>query len=230
VSVQSLLRGGLIVSVQAWPGSAIDDPYVIAAMALAAERNGAAGVRVQGAANLRAVRDRVSVPIVGLIKREVDGFEPYITPEAEDVRAVLAAEAEIVAFDATVRARPAGASVAELIGLIRKAGRLAMADCATFADARAAVDAGADIIATTLCGYTAGTKGTPLPALELVREIAAAGAPFVVCEGGVQAPAQAASAVAAGADAVVVGTAITNIDWLVREFAGSVRTKPKPQS
>ena len=68
------LRGGLIVSVQAWPGSAIDDPYVIAAMARAAADNGAAGLRIQGIANIEAVRARVDLPIVGLIKREYPGL------------------------------------------------------------------------------------------------------------------------------------------------------------
>jgi N-acylglucosamine-6-phosphate 2-epimerase len=48
---------------------------------------------------------------------------------------------------------------------------------------------------------------------------------FTVCEGGVGSPADVAAAFAAGAQAVVVGTAITNIDVLVTRFVGAV---PKP--
>jgi N-acylglucosamine-6-phosphate 2-epimerase len=220
MSLCEALRGGLIVSVQAWRGSALDDPQIIAAMARAAQDGGAVAVRVQGVEELRAVRERVALPIVGLIKREYPGFEAYITPTLTEVGAVIGAGAEIVALDATQRARPDGSSLANAIQAIHAAGRLAMADCSTIADATVASEAGADILATTLCGYTEQTKGYALPALDLVAEIAQLGK-FGVCEGGIRAPAQVRAALGAGADAVVVGSAITNVDWLVREFAGA---------
>lgn len=226
------LRGGLIVSVQAWEGSALDDPHVIAAMARAAQEGGAVAVRVQGVENIAAVRSRVELPIVGLIKRVYPGFEPYITPTLHEVAAVIAAGAEIVAFDATSRSRPDGLDVAAVVEAIHGAARLAMADCAAAGDARDARAAGCEIVATTLCGYTPQTRGRALPALDLVAELAAmrddAGnrGPFVVCEGGVHRPDELRAALYAGADAVVVGTAITNVDWLVREFAGSADKVP----
>lgn len=220
MSLLEALRGGLIVSVQAWKGSAIDDPAFIAAMARAAQEGGAVAVRIEGVDDLRAVRARVTVPIVGLIKREYRGFEPYITPTAEEIREVVASGAEIVALDATRRARPDGSDVASAIAAVHAAGRLVLADCATADDAAAALGAGADAAATTLCGYTSETAGRALPALDLVREIVRLRA-FAVCEGGVRSPADVRAALDAGADAVVVGSAITNVDWLVREFAGA---------
>lgn len=215
------LRGGLIVSVQARTGSALDDPHVLAAMAQAAQENGAAGVRIQGARNLEAVRKRVDIPVVGIIKRDYDGFEPYITPTLHEVREVLDAGAEIVAFDATGRPHPPGGEVAELIAAIHDGGALAMADCASADDGVCARAAGADIVATTLCGYTKETQGTPLPALDLVRAFAQLGC-FVICEGGIHAPQGATAALTAGADAVVVGTAITNTEWLVRQYCAAL--------
>ena len=220
MSLLDALRGGLIVSVQAWRGSAIDDPLVIAAMAQAAQEGGAVGVRIAGLEDLRAVRARVAVPIVGLVKREYPDFEPYITPTLDEVRAVMATGAEIVAFDATERRRPDGATTGAFIEAIHSAGRLAMADCATAAQAAAAFRCGADMVATTLAGYTPDTQGRPLPALDLIGELAQLPA-FAVCEGGIRQPSQVRAAFDAGAAAVVVGTAITNVDWLVREFAGS---------
>ncbi|MBV8116700.1 MAG: putative N-acetylmannosamine-6-phosphate 2-epimerase [Candidatus Eremiobacteraeota bacterium] len=214
------LRGGLIVSVQAWKGSALDDPYVIAAMARAAQDGGAVAVRIAGAEQIRAVRARVSIPIVGLVKRAYDGFAPYITPTLDDVAAVAAAGAEIVAFDATSRGRPGGITVADITDAVASAGCVAMADCATASDAARALAAGAHMVATTLCGYTPETAAHALPALGLVREMAQLDT-FVVCEGGVATPAQLHAALEDGADAVVVGTAITNVDALVRSFAGS---------
>jgi N-acylglucosamine-6-phosphate 2-epimerase len=222
VTLFDALRGGLIVSVQAWRGSALDDPYVIASMARAAQEGGAVAVRVAGGEHLHAVRARVSLPVVGLIKREYAGFEPYITPTLDEVREVVAAGAEIVAVDATDRPRPGGVRLGDLIGEIHERGRLALADCATISDGRSALNAGADLVASTLCGYTAETKDRTLPDLALVHHLAELGR-FAVCEGGVRSPADVRAALAAGADAVCVGSAITNVDWLVREFAGAAQ-------
>ncbi len=209
---------GLIVSVQAWPGSALDDPSIIAAMAVAAQAGGAVAVRIAGIDQISAVRARVSLPIIGLIKREYSGFEPYITPTLDEVRAVVGAGAEIVAFDATGRRRPSGIEIGELVAAIHAEHRLALADCSTATDGRTAINVGADIVATTLCGYTVETAGQTLPALDLVRELASLQC-FNLCEGGVRTPLEMRAAFDAGADAVCVGSAITNVDWLVREFA-----------
>jgi len=83
------------------------------------------------------------------------------------------------------------------------------------------------VVATTLCGYTPGTQGTRLPALELVASCAASGA-FAICEGGVGSPDDLRAAFAAGAQAVVVGTALTNLDLQVRRFAAAAPAGPPP--
>ena len=214
------LRGGLIVSVQAYADSVLDTPGTIALLARCAVANGAIGVRIESAARIAAVRAAVDVPIVGIVKRAHPGFSPYITSTRAEIADVAGAGATVVAFDATARARAGGASVGELVAAARERGLLAMADCASLADLAAAAEAGADIVATTLAGYTEETAGRDLPALDLVR----AGTrlhPFVVCEGGIGSPDAARAAFAAGAAAIVVGTAITNVDALVRRFASA---------
>jgi N-acylglucosamine-6-phosphate 2-epimerase len=220
VNVLEKMRGGLIVSVQAYDGSAIDRPEVLVAMAQAAVANKAVGVRARGLACLTAMRAVLETPLIGLVKVAYDGFEPYITPTNDDVRAVAGTGADIIAFDATDRAHPNGSTVAALIQAIAEAGKLAMADCATFDDALRATEAGAQIVATTLSGYTRETAGRTLPDLELVERMSALDT-FVVCEGGVHSPAQLRAALDRGADAVVVGSAISNVDWLVQRFVGS---------
>jgi len=221
------LRDGLIVSVQAGADSLLNTPATIALLARVAEQNGAAAVRIEGATRIAAVRRAVAIPIVGIIKRSYDGYEPYITVTEREVSEVLDAGADIVAFDATLRPRPGGLSLVALIARIAAGGALAMADCAAAGDASAAAVAGAAIVATTLCGYTEETRGAALPALELVRAIRGTGA-FTICEGGVASPAAVTAAFAAGADAVVVGTAITNVDALVRAFVTAAPGRPKP--
>jgi N-acylglucosamine-6-phosphate 2-epimerase len=215
------LRGGLIVSVQAEPDSLLNTPETIALLARCAVANGAAGVRIEGEARIAAVRAALpDVPIVGILKRAHAGFEPYITSTRLEVAQVAATGAGVVAFDATARERADGSSVADLIAEIREMGLLAMADCSEEGDAIAAAAAGADIVATTLAGYTEATRGRSLPALDLVAAIAR-GPAFVVCEGGIGSPEALKEAFAAGADAAVVGTAITNVDVLVRRFVAA---------
>jgi N-acylglucosamine-6-phosphate 2-epimerase len=218
MSVLDDLRGSLIVSVQAEATSLLNVPETIALLARCAVQNGAAGVRIEGLERIRAVRAALDVPIVGLVKRADAQFAPYITPSAEDARAIAEAGAQIVAFDATMRPRKGGASVAGLISAIHTRGALAMADCSSLEDGRQASEAGADIVATTLAGYTAETSWLALPALDLVAGLAALH-PFAVCEGGIANPEAARAAFEAGASAIVVGTAITNVDALVRRFA-----------
>jgi N-acylglucosamine-6-phosphate 2-epimerase len=214
------LAGGLVVSVQALPDSLLNTPETIALLAQVAERNGACAVRVEGGARIGAVRRATALPIIGIVKRAYPGFEPYITATEREVGEAADAGADIIAFDATLRPRPGAPPPAELIAAIHRRGALAMADCADEADARAAFAAGAQLIGTTLCSYTRATQGTLLPALALVRAIRALGA-FTVCEGGVSTPDDVRAAFTAGAHTVVVGTAITNIDVLVRRFAGA---------
>jgi len=127
--VLARLRGGLIVSVQANADSVLNTPEAIALLARCCVANGAAALRGGGPAQTAAVRAAVAVPIIGLIKRRYEGFEPYITATLDDIAKVIASGAEVVAFDATGRVRPDRSTVATAISAIHAAGRIAMADC-----------------------------------------------------------------------------------------------------
>lgn len=220
------MRGGLIVSVQARAHSPLADPSTIAALARCAQAGGAVAVRIEGTLNVRAVKAVLSVPTIGLIKRTYSDFEPYITPTQREVGELVESGADIIAFDATARRRPAGATVESLAECIRREGAIAMADCATAADGVAACALGISIVATTLCGYTKETTGASLPALDLVRKLDALGA-FVICEGGIRTPRSARAALDAGSDAIVVGTAITDIEWVTARFSAALRERTR---
>jgi putative N-acetylmannosamine-6-phosphate epimerase len=220
MDVLERVRGGLIVSVQANEESVINTPEMIAALARCAIASGAVGVRIEGAARIAAVHAALDAPIIGIIKRVHAGFEPYITSTIEEIGEAALAGAHVVAFDATERPRYGGYGVRALVNEIHRRARLAMADCSDEDDARAAAQAGADIIATTLTGYTGATRGHALPALDLVHRFSRFHE-FVVCEGGVADPPSVAAAFAAGASAVVAGTALTNVDELVSRFVAA---------
>lgn len=214
------LRAGLIVSCQPVIGGAMDSPAIVAAMARAALDGGAAGLRIEGLANLRAIRAAgVTCPVIGLIKHSVPGSDVYISPLAEDAAALAAAGADIVAFDATLRPRPV--PVAALVAAAHAAGAVAMADCATADDAAAAIADGADVAGSTLSGYTGGPVGDE-PDLDLVTAMARMGRP-VFAEGRYRTPEQAQAALRAGAWAVVVGSAITRIEHIAGWFTAALR-------
>jgi N-acylglucosamine-6-phosphate 2-epimerase len=216
------LRGGLIVSCQAGKGSPLNDPYIISAMALVAEQNGAVAVRIREADQIAATRARVTVPIIGLDKIDYADSPVYITPTFADAAPLASAGADIIAIDATQRLRPHGEKLDALIRCIQtELGKPVMADVATFEEGLHAADCGAEIIATTLCGYTEESAGTALPALDLVARLAARLSVPVICEGGVSSPADVRRAFDAGAFAVVVGGAITGVDKLVQQFVAA---------
>lgn len=206
----STVQGRLIVSAQAYPGEPMRNPQTMAQMAASAVAGGAAAVRVQGLADIQFTRSAVEVPVIGLWK---DGHEGvFITPTAHHALAVASAGAHVVAIDGTRRPRPDGLTLAQTIARVHaETPALVMADCGSFDDAVAAVEAGADLIGTTLAGYTGERPKTDGPDVELLAAIAAAelGRPLVA-EGRIHTPAQARAALDAGAVAVVVGTAITH--------------------
>lgn len=213
------LKGGLIVSCQPVPGGALDRPGIVAAFARAALDGGAVGLRIEGLANLAAVRAITDAPVIGLIKVDLDDSPVRITPCLDDVRGLVAGGADIVAVDATDRARPV--AVADLLAEIRALGALSMADCASLADARVAHDLGFDILGSTMSGYTDGPVPEG-PDLDLIAGMRRLGG-FVVAEGRYQTPAQAAQAIAAGADAVVAGSAITRPEHVTEWFVTAIR-------
>lgn len=216
------LRGGLIVSCQAYPGEPMLDPRTMTQIAQAAVAGGAVGIRGKGLDDLRAMHAAVSVPVIGLVKVGSEGV--FITPTLADCLAVAETGAQIVALDGTRRPRPDGRTLAETVAGLRAAvpDVLVMADCGSVADAEAAVAAGVDVLGTTLAGYTGERPATEGPDWEVVDQIVALGSLPVFVEGRVHSPAQAAEAMRRGAFAVVVGTAITHPTTLTRWFADAV--------
>lgn len=218
------LRGGLIVSCQAGEESPFHGPDFMAAFAKAAEIAGAVGLRVNGTWDIKAVREVTDLPIIGIYKRKKEGFPVYITPTMGMARRVVEAGAQIVAIDATHRERPDGSTPEKMIAEIHAdLGVPVMADVDSLREGIAAAEAGADIVATTMAGYTSARPSSPGPDLALVQELAKALDVPIICEGRIQHPSDARAAIAAGAYAVVVGTAITDPVAIARKFSTALR-------
>jgi N-acylglucosamine-6-phosphate 2-epimerase len=230
IRLEEKLRGGLIVSCQAEQGSPLDQPMIIAALARSAELGGAAAVRVDGAASIKAVRAVVRIPVIGIVKHRFPGSDVYITPTVSDALEVIGAGADLMAVDATGRARPNSTEIADILRVALAREVPVVADVDDEQAAVAAIDAGAAFVATTLSGYTGDT--TPIgPDIDLVKRLARRTRTPVLAEGRFHTPQQVQEAFEVGAHAVVIGKAITDPIWLTRMFAVSARgaaTGPGP--
>jgi N-acylglucosamine-6-phosphate 2-epimerase len=224
MNVAEAIRGRLIVSCQAQEPSPFLATAHMMAMATAAVLGGAVGLRGQGVAHVGAMAT-LGVPVIGLVKRSTPGSSVYITPTVADVTALTAAGAGIVAADATGRPRPGGETLAELVAATHAGGALFMADVDGLDAALAAVDAGADLVGTTLAGYTGAGSVPAGPDLALVGAISRRCPVPVIAEGRYRTPAQVEAAFAEGAWAAVVGTAISDPVDSTRRFA---RACPHP--
>jgi len=222
-SLLNALRGRLIVSCQAYPGDPLRGPQHMAAMAASVARAPVAGIRAEGLDDLRAIRSVTTLPIIGLWKDGDTGV--YITPTARHAHAVAETGVDIVAIDATDRPRPDGGDLIDSLTVVHQSGRLVMADVSTFEEGVRAAELGADIVSTTLSGYTPHSRLADGPDLELVSRLAARLDVPVTAEGRIHSPTQARQAISAGAWAVVVGTAITAPASIAQWFAEALRNR-----
>ncbi|PWK55866.1 putative N-acetylmannosamine-6-phosphate 2-epimerase [Aminobacter sp. AP02] len=212
------LDNGLIVSCQPVKGGAMDKAEMVVGFALAAIDGGAGALRIESAEYVAAVRAATDKTIIGLVKRDLDDTPVRITPWLEDVDALAKAGADIIAYDATQRVRPA--STKAIIERIHSHGRAAMADCSVIADAEQALAEGADVVGSTLAGYTGPVEPTEpdFALMTAMRKLT----PHVVAEGNVRTPAQAQQALASGASMVVVGSAITRPEYVTSWFKAAL--------
>jgi len=221
------LRGGLVVSCQALPDEPLYGAHHMAAMARAAASGGAVAIRANGPADIAAIRAAVELPIIGLFKEDIPGFDVRITSSVEHAEQIAEAGADIIALDATPRARPGGLSPESLMAHIHeRIGKPVLADVSTFEEGLAAVRFGADFVATTLSGYTSYSPSQSGPDFVLLTQLAAQLKPIgipVIAEGRIAIPEQASHALALGAHAVVVGSAITRPQWITSQFSTALK-------
>ncbi|GGH08164.1 N-acetylmannosamine-6-phosphate 2-epimerase [Silvibacterium dinghuense] len=216
------LRGTLIVSCQAAPGDPLDHTDTLRRLAISALRGGAAGLRANGAEQIAAFRAETDRPILGILKKYVDG-EVAITPDFASARAVAEAGADVVALDCTARRLTAEEPWPGLVRRIHdELQKPVLADIATLAEAEAAVQAGADAVATTLYGFTPETRGARAVNWELVEAMVAQTGVPVVVEGHISRPEEVRRALDLGAWAVVVGSAITRPETITARFCQAI--------
>ena len=223
-----IMKGTIIVSCQATPGEPLYDPErsVMPLMARAAKLAGAKMIRTSSVRDIVGIKEETGLPVIGLIKREYPGYTGRITMTMREVDECMEALADIVSIDCTDTIRGDGLTAPDFLRLVKEKypNIIIMADCATLEEAQAAYEAGADLVGSTMNGYTAATahcKGDPN--YELVEQMVKALPCPVIAEGRVHTPEQARKMLDIGAWAVVVGGAITRPLEIANRFMAVIR-------
>ncbi|GCF93227.1 putative N-acetylmannosamine-6-phosphate 2-epimerase [Enterococcus florum] len=217
------LRGNVIVSCQALENEPLHSSYIMSKMALAAKQGGAAGIRANSVADIQAIKSEIDLPVIGIVKRDYEDSKVYITATAKEVEELLTTEAEIIAMDATKQTRPNNERLSDLLELVHKAGRLAMADISTIEEALEAEKLGFDLLSTTLAGYTDYSHKTETPDFELLQRIINEVKTPVIMEGHTDRPEQVTQAFRLGCFAVVVGSIITRPQVITKKYVEAAK-------
>lgn len=223
------IRGGLIVSCQALEDEPLHGSDTMAKMALAAEQGGAICIRANSVQDIAAIKKTTKLPIIGIIKRDYEDSDIYITPTLREIRELMDVGVDVIALDATRRSRPDGETLEELVAFMKGQGQKVMADISTIEEALYVESIGVSCISTTLSGYTPYSPQQKEPDFKLLQEAVRQIRIPVIAEGRINTPEQAAYSLELGAHAVVVGSAITRPKLITERFALAIRGLGKGQ-
>ena len=193
-------------------------------MAYAAMEGGASGIRAQSVSQINEIMKTVDLPVIGIIKRNYDDSDIFITATKKEVEELLTTKCQIIALDATSRRRPNDEKCEDLVKRIHEAGRLAMADCSTYEECEAAAKMGFDIVSTTLCGYTSYSKNVDGPNFELLKKCVDNLDCYVIAEGKINTPEDLKKVYEyCGVFSAVVGSAITRPQLITKRFVKALQ-------
>lgn len=224
--VLNKIKKGLIVSCQALEDEPLYGSYIMPKMAYSAYEGGACGIRCNGAEDVRAIKQLIDLPVIGIKKEHYPGSNVYITPTMCEIDEIAVSGAEIIALDATKRQRPGGIDIETFYRKIRQKypELLLMADVSDYEEGKKAYDLGFDLISTTLCSYTEYTQGKKLPDYDLINLLAKLPGIVLIAEGGIWTPDELKSVLNLGAYAAVVGTAITRPREITKRFVEAINS------
>ena len=216
------IKHQLIVSCQALEDEPLHSSFIMGRMALAAQEGGAKGIRANSVVDIKEIQNVVDLPIIGIIKRDYEDSDVFITATMKEIDELMSVQPEIIALEATDNIRPNGQTLADLFAQIKTKypEQLLMADCSTYEEAVYADELGFDFIGTTLVGYTKQSKGAKIEAndFELIRKILAKVKHPVIAEGNIDTPEKVKRVLELGCYSVVVGSIITRPQLITKRF------------
>ncbi|MDV9240738.1 N-acetylmannosamine-6-phosphate 2-epimerase [Clostridioides difficile] len=216
------VKGRLIVSCQALEDEPLHSPFIMGRMAKAAMEGGAVGIRAQGVEDIIEIKKVTGLPVIGIIKRNYEDSDIYITSTKKEVDELLTTGCEMIALDATNRVRPNNEDLKELIKYIKENGVLVMADISNYDEAIKAQEYGVDCVSTTLSGYTPYTKTLEGPDFVLMERLVKDLEIPVIAEGKVNTPQDLKKVFELGVHSSVVGSAITRPQLITEKFVKAI--------
>lgn len=221
------LRHKLIVSCQALPDEPLHSDFIMARMAVAAKEGGASGIRANSVVDIAAIQKAVDLPIIGIIKRDYEDADVYITATIKEVDELMTVRPNIIAIDATTSTRPNGESLKEFFQKAKEKypDQLWMADCSTIDEMLTADQLGFDFIGTTLVGYTKQSQGDKIESndFEIIRKALNKLSHPLIAEGNIDTPDKVRRVLELGAYSVVVGSAITRPQLITKKFVEATK-------
>lgn len=221
------LKGNLIVSCQALPNEPLHSSFIMGRMALAAKEGGAAGIRANTKEDIAEIKSQVDLPIIGIVKKDYDDSEVYITPTMKEIDELMEVKPDIIAIDATSALRPEGKTLDEFFREVKNKypSQLFMADCSTVEEALHADELGFDFIGTTMVGYTKQSANLKIENndFEIIREILSKAKHPVIAEGNINTPQKVKRVIELGCYSVVVGSIITRPQLITKSFVDELR-------
>lgn len=221
------LRHKLIVSCQALPDEPLHSDFIMARMAVAAKEGGASGIRANSVVDIAAIQKAVGLPIIGIIKRDYEDADVYITATMKEVDELMTVRPDIIAIDATTSTRPNGESLKEFFQKVKEKypDQLWMADCSTIDEMLTADQLGFDYIGTTLVGYTKQSQGDKIESndFEIIRKALSQLSHPLIAEGNIDTPDKVRRVLELGAYSVVVGSAITRPQLITKKFVEATK-------
>ena len=220
------IKGELIVSCQALPNEPLHSDFIMARMAVASKEGGAKGIRANSVVDIKAIKEAVDLPVIGIIKRDYSDADVYITATIKEVDELMEAKPDIIALDATISSRPNGQSLDEFYNEIRSKypHQLLMADCSTIEEMIHADELGFDFVGSTLVGYTKQSQGDKIEAndFEILRKVLSRIHHPLIAEGNIDTPEKVKRVLELGAYSVVVGSAITRPQLITKKFVNAI--------
>lgn len=216
------IKKHLIVSCQALENEPLHSSYIMSRMAYAAYVGGAKGIRANSVEDIKEIKKTVDLPVIGIIKRDYEESNVYITPTYKDVDDLVKVGCDIIAMDATISKRPGNISLDTFFKEVRKKypEQLFMADCSTVEEASHADELGFDFIGTTLVGYTKQSANDHINEddFRIIRDILKKVKHPVIAEGNIDTPEKAKRVLDLGCYSVVVGSIITRPQVITKRF------------
>jgi N-acylglucosamine-6-phosphate 2-epimerase len=220
------VRGKLIVSCQALPSEPLHSSFIMGRMAYAAKVGGASGIRANTKEDIAEIQKETGLPVIGIVKRDYEGSDVYITPTMKEVEELMEVHPEIIALDATGALRPGGVTLSDFFHQIKEKypDQPLMADCSTIEEALFADELGFDFIGTTMVGYTPQSKSLKIETndFEIIRTILSKAKHPVIAEGNINTPEKARRVIELGCFSVVVGSIITRPQLITKSFVEEI--------